>query len=182
MSKDGAADSAGCVENEPFRKEASVSCAQDALCEIRAFRRLGERFATAGQPTAEQLRLVKEAGCEAVINLALPTSDNALPDEGSITTGLGMAYAHLPVNFDAPSDEDFRRFRKVLGAFDGCRVFVHCAANMRVSAFMYLYRVLHAGVDQKAAESDLLAIWTPDEVWQAFIDRQLAVQTSREDG
>jgi hypothetical protein len=32
--------------------------------------------------------MVREAGFEAVINLALPTSDNALANEGSVVTGL----------------------------------------------------------------------------------------------
>ncbi len=85
-----------------------------SLGDIRAFRALGERIGTAGQPTEEQLRRVGQAGYQALINLALPTSDNALPNEGGIVTSAGMAYAHLPVNFDAPADEDFRRFRGVM--------------------------------------------------------------------
>lgn len=39
---------------------------------------------------------------------------------------------------------------------------------------MYLYRLIHEGVGREEAETDLLAIWTPDGVWQEFIDRQLA--------
>jgi protein tyrosine phosphatase (PTP) superfamily phosphohydrolase (DUF442 family) len=103
----------------------------------------------------------------------LPTSDNALPHEGSIVTGLGMAYVHLPVDFKAPSPEDFRAFCGVMEAFDGRRVFVHCAANMRVSAFVFLYRVLHQRVSSSEAERDLHAIWQPDEVWSRFIQEQL---------
>jgi hypothetical protein len=57
--------------------------------------------------------------------------------------------------------------------FRGQRVFVHCAANMRVSAFLFLYRVLHEGVPVAEAETDLRAIWEPDEVWSRFLrDRQ----------
>ena len=117
--------------------------------------------------------MVREAGFEAVINLALPTSDNALANEGSVVTGLGMSYVHIPVDFKAPTAQDFRAFCRVMEAFDGRPVFVHCAANMRVSAFMFLYRVLYQRTAVADAERDLRAIWEPNEVWSHFIGEQL---------
>lgn len=143
------------------------------LSEIYSFRAVGERLGTAGQPTQTQFPAVREAGFDAVINLALPTSDNALADEGSIVTGLGMAYVHIPVDFKTPTSEDFRVFCGVMEAFRDRRVFVHCAANKRVSAFVYLYRVLKQRVSPSEAERDLRAIWQPDEVWSRFIQEQL---------
>src|SRR5436305_11639838 len=103
------------------------------VSEIYSFRAVGERFGTAGQPTEGQFRMVSEAGFEAVINLALPTSDNALANEGSVVTNLGMSYVHIPVDFKAPTAQGFRAFCRVMDAFDDLRVFVHCAANKRVS-------------------------------------------------
>ena len=144
-----------------------------ALSEIYNFRALGEMLGTAGQPTEEQFRAIRAAGFEAVVNLALPTSDHALANEGSIVTGLGMAYVHLPVDFKTPAARDFRTFCRMMAAFEGRRVFVHCAANMRVSAFLFLYRVLHQRADIAEAEQDLHAIWQPDEVWSRFIQDQL---------
>jgi len=143
------------------------------LSEIYNFRALGEKLGTAGQPTADQFRAVREEGFEAVINLALPTSDNALANEGSIVTGLGMAYVHIPVDFKTPAAQDFQTFCRMMSAFDGRRVFVHCAANMRVSAFLFLYRVLHQRLGVAEAEQDLHAIWQPDEAWGRFIQSQL---------
>jgi protein tyrosine phosphatase (PTP) superfamily phosphohydrolase (DUF442 family) len=143
------------------------------LSEIYKFHPLGDKLATAGQPTEAQLRQIREAGFDTVINLALPTSDNALPNEGSIVTGLGMTYVHIPVNFKSPTSQDFRSFSRVMQALDGHRVFVHCAANMRVSAFMYLYRVMFKDVPASDARHDLNAIWHPDDVWSKFIEQQL---------
>jgi len=143
------------------------------LSDIYNFRSLGDKLGTAGQPTETQLRDVREAGFEAVINLALPTSDNAIPNEGSIVTALGMSYVHIPINFQAPTSEDFRAFCRVMDAFDDRPVFVHCAANMRVSAFIYLYRVLVKRVPASEAQRDLHAIWHPDDVWTAFIQQQM---------
>jgi len=143
------------------------------LSEIRGFRAIGPSLGTAGQPTEEQLRSVRAAGFEAVINLALPTSDHALANEGSLVTGLGMAYAHIPVDFKSPTARDFQAFCGVMDAFAGRRVFVHCAANMRVSAFVFLYRVLRQRVARAEAEGDLRAIWEPDAVWGRFIQDRL---------
>jgi protein tyrosine phosphatase (PTP) superfamily phosphohydrolase (DUF442 family) len=147
------------------------------LSGIYNFRAIGDKIGTAGQPTEAQLRLVREGGFEAVINLALPTSDNALANEGSIVTSLGMAYVHIPVDFKAPTAKDFSAFCRVMKAFEDRPVFVHCAANMRVSAFVYLYRVMRKSVPLAEAERDMHAIWEPDPVWDKFIQEQLKHQS-----
>lgn len=150
-----------------------MELSKSALSEIRSFRQIGDSLGTAGQPTEQQLQSVREAGFEVVINLALPTSDNALANEGSVVTGLGMSYVHIPVNFESPTEQDFDAFVGVMKSFESRRVFVHCAANMRVSAFVFLYRVLHQGTPPADAERDLLAIWQPDEVWSRFVEKRL---------
>src|SRR5262245_19487373 len=90
-----------------------------SLAGIDSFRAVGDQLGTAGQPTQEQFRMVRAAGFEVVINLALPTSDNALANEGSVVTGLGMSYVHIPVEFKAPTAEDFQAFCRVMEAFAG---------------------------------------------------------------
>ena len=150
-----------------------MSHATASLSEIRSFRHISDSLGTAGQPTENQFQAVQAAGFEVVVNLALPTSDNALTNEGSIISGLGMSYVHIPVNFQNPTPQDFESFCRVMKAYEARRVFVHCAANMRVSAFVFLYRVLHQGIAIAAAEPDLQAIWQPDEVWSRFIQQQL---------
>src|SRR3954453_21467317 len=149
------------------------------LSEINNFHPLGDKIATSGQPTEAQLRQIREAGFDAVINLALPTSDNAIPNEGSIVTGLGMAYVHIPVDFKAPTSREFQAFCSVMDGFKDRRVFVHCAANMRVSAFVFLYRVLRQGIPVSEAERDLHAIWKPDEVWSCFVQDQFEAGSPR---
>jgi protein tyrosine phosphatase (PTP) superfamily phosphohydrolase (DUF442 family) len=144
-----------------------------SLSAIRDFRLINDSLGTAGQPTEIQFRALQAAGFEVVVNLALPTSDNALANEGSIVSGLGMSYVHIPVNFENPRPHDFESFCQVMNAFKARRVFVHCAANMRVSAFVFLYRVLHQRSTVADAEQDLHAIWQPDEIWSRFIKEQL---------
>jgi hypothetical protein len=51
------------------------------------------------------------------------------------------------------------------------RKFIHCVANKRVSAFLYLYHRLAIALPSETASSYLHQIWQPNEVWQEFIDR-----------
>ena len=146
----------------------------NTLIHIRNFLRIDDRLATSGMPQPDDFAALRQAGFDVVINLALPTSDNALPNEGELVSAQGMTYVHIPVKFDAPQPADFERFTRVLDACAGQRVFVHCAANMRVSAFVFLHRLSH-GTDRTTAESDLKRIWQPDGVWREFVNQQLGV-------
>ena len=56
------------------------------------------------------------------------------------------------------------------------RVLVHCAANMRVSAFIGLYRVLKKGWRKEDAFALTDSVWKPNEVWSRFIAGMLAKQ------
>src|SRR5436853_5269494 len=159
-----------------------MEISEKPLSEIRSFRRINDSLGTAGQPTEMQLRAVRDAGFEVMVNLALPTSDNALANEGSIVTSLGMSYVHIPVNFQMPTAEDFDAFCRVMDAFVERRVFVHCAANKRVSAFVFLYRVLRQRADIPQAERDLNAIWKPDEVWTQLIHKELEAHKTDRSG
>lgn len=146
----------------------------EALKAIHQLRVIDERLATAGQPTAEQMRVVRGSGYQTVINLLPADSRWALADEAAVVEEQGLRYHHLPVLWEAPGADDFARFCSLMQAEAGRRVFVHCAANKRVSAFVFLYRVLRLGVARDVAERDLLAVWQPDPVWSRFIDERLA--------
>lgn len=141
---------------------------------IRHYRWISPRLGTAGQPDAVQFTSIRDAGYRVVINLALTSSDNALPNEGSLVAALGLAYVHIPVDFTRPTASDFQAFAGVMDAFRDRRAFVHCALNMRASAFVFLHRVLRGEATEAVAREDLLAIWTPDPCWARFIADGLA--------
>ena len=143
-----------------------------ALDHIRAFLLLGD-VGTSGMPRAEQFAEIGKAGFKTVINLALPTSDFALANESDLVTRAGMNYIHMPVLFNVPKPGDYQRFEKVMNALRGEQVFVHCAANMRVSAFMFLYRLRTGLADRGEAEADLRKIWSPEGEWLDLINANL---------
>jgi hypothetical protein len=50
--------------------------------------------------------------------------------------------------------------------FAGKRVLVHCYANARASAFVYLWRTLHAGHDDAQARAAMIEIWDLKEDYE----------------
>ena len=147
--------------------------------EILNFVQLTADVGTSGQPTVTQFKTIADAGYAAVVNLAMPDSESAIAEEGSIVTGLGMRYVHIPVPFDSPSIDDLRLFISTMNALQGerqgerqgGRVWVHCAMNLRVSAFMYHYLHHAKGLDRRTSRSPVFERWEPrmDAVWQNFM-------------
>ena len=148
-----------------------------ALDEITNYRAAGDGLATSGQPLEAQLTEIAAAGFETVINLALHDDPRySLTDEAASVGALGMEYVHIPVAFKAPAEADLEAFSEAMDAAADARVWVHCAANMRVTAFVGLYRVLRQGWSEDEAFALMHDVWTPDEVWAAFIARMLAAK------
>ena len=135
---------------------------------------LTDNLGTSGQPTSAQLAAIKEAGYEVVINLATGTTPRDLPNEADVVAAQGMEYIHIPVVWDNPTEADLARFFETMDTTQDKKRFVHCIANMRVSAFMFLYRVLRQGMPLDEARATMSQIWQPNPIWQKFIEAELA--------
>jgi sugar/nucleoside kinase (ribokinase family)/protein tyrosine phosphatase (PTP) superfamily phosphohydrolase (DUF442 family) len=143
------------------------------LTDLINFFQVDDNLATAGQPSHDQLALVKNAGYQLVINLATTGSTSYLADEAEVVGRLGMDYVHIPVAWESPQLADLTAFFNVMEKSCRKKIFIHCAFNLRVSVFLYLYRVLKLRQSREETRTDLLRFWTPDKTWQAFIDRAL---------
>jgi protein tyrosine phosphatase (PTP) superfamily phosphohydrolase (DUF442 family) len=143
------------------------------LSQVINYVRTPDGIGSGGQPTPDQFQALADAGYRVVVNLALPDSDDALPDEGAYVTHYGMDYVHLPVPWRDPTPERFRRFRDVMRLYEDVPAFVHCAMNMRASAFVFLYRVVERHVPVAVAESAMTTVWQPNRLWADFIDKVL---------
>ena len=130
-------------------------------------------FETSGQPGKQQLRLLARTGYELVINLA-PNSlfEGAVIDEAEILNAEEVEYIHIPVDFNNPSSKDFEKFVSNIERHQGKKIWVHCAANMRVSAFVYKYRRDVLKLPHNEIVSDMKAIWTPNKTWRVFLDER----------
>ena len=141
---------------------------------IYNFRWRAPDLATGGQPLEDELHAVAQAGFDVVIDLALLDAEYSLPDEPGLARALGMDFFHIPVIWEAPTQDSLQQFFRVMQQVQGRKVFLHCAANMRVSVFLALYRMLHLGWSYTDAMAEVTDIWEPDEVWQAFIQQAFA--------
>ena len=152
--------------------------AQDApppLETIRNFQIVSDQLASAGQIGYEQIPLLAEEGYEVVINLAI--ADEARNgEEGFLVAQAGLTYVHIPVEWETPTMSDVEMFFDVMQANADRKVFVHCFANMRASAFVYMYRTLVEGVAEAEARGTMSDVWDPGELeqWGGLIERAKA--------
>ncbi len=144
--------------------------------DIYNFQLLSDTLSSSGMPTAEQIQAIANENVQVLINLAMPTSEGALPDEDHLVESLGMKYVHIPVKWSNPTQENLEDFFQVMDRHQGDKVHVHCQANYRASAFIMLYRVLRLGWNKADAIPVMEKMWNPEDfpIWQKFIDNQLA--------
>jgi len=145
-----------------------------SLTTIHQMRLADDRIGTSGQPSEAQLAEIAAAGYRTLINLALHDDPRySLRDEPASAAALGLDYLHIPVQFRQPTRDDLLRFCDAMDAHIDRQVWVHCAANYRVTAFLGLWRVLRQGWSPDDAFALMREVWTPDTTWQGFIDEQL---------
>lgn len=146
---------------------------EDILKSIYRYRRMAPDLATAGQPLDEEFAVVAKAGFEVVINLALLDADYSLADEPGLVRSLGVQFEHIPVLWERPTLENLRDFFAIMDRHAGRNIFLHCAANMRASVFLALYRTLRLGWARDEAMTHVRDIWEPDVIWSDFIRQAL---------
>ncbi len=137
--------------------------------DILNYIKINELISTSGQPKAEQFEIIKNEGFEVVINLALYNASNAIENENKVVTELGMSYFHIPVNFENPKLSDLKLFLNTLQALGANKVWVHCAKNYRVSAFMYVYHKYILRTPFEYIDLSIFDIWSPSLQWQELM-------------
>ena len=135
--------------------------------------KINELISSSGQPKVEELELIANEGFEVVINLAVHSTSNALENEDKTVSSLNMSYIHIPVDFENPKISDLKLFLNILQALGANKVWIHCAKNYRVSAFLYVYHkyILHTPFEQ--IDLSIFDILQPSLVWQELMKVQL---------
>ncbi len=149
------------------------------LSTIFNYVKISDRLSSSGQIPYEQMASLKEAGFDLVINLAtVNPAGNAL--EGFLVAEQNIAYLNIPVSWREPAMDDLQMFFDVMESSSERKVYVHCAANMRASVFVYLFRTLVQGEDEAVARIDMEKVWDPagSPQWSALIESAQAQYAS----
>ncbi len=127
--------------------------------DIRNWQRRADGITTSGKLEQGDPARLAAIGVRHVVNLALDTHPEALPDEAALMAAQGIAYTHIPVPFDAPALAHVAALEHALAAHPGPH-HVHCIMNWRVTAFFYLIDRT-AGVPVDEALGRMTAVWNP---------------------
>ena len=136
---------------------------------IYNYLQISDKISSSGQPTIDEFVLIKNEGFKVVINLIPDGTENSLKEEKKIVTELGMEYYSIPVQPWSPTKKNFETFVEIMERNKDENIWIHCAANARVSGFIYKYRCEILREDKSEALHDLNKIWNPKGVWKEFV-------------
>jgi protein tyrosine phosphatase (PTP) superfamily phosphohydrolase (DUF442 family) len=112
---------------------------------------------TGGQPTAEQLKALKEAGGGIILDLRDPMEPRPV-DEASLVCQLGMEYVNVPVRAGSLDDSMLERILSVLRGAGERTIFFHCGSGNRVGGALIPYFILDEGMEEQDAVDQAMRV------------------------
>ncbi|MGH7509796.1 MAG: hypothetical protein ACREMZ_10030 [Gemmatimonadales bacterium] len=112
---------------------------------------------TGGQPTAQQLEALKEAGGGIVLDIRDPMEARPV-DEAALVQQLGMEYVNVPVRPGALDDSTLERILAVLRGAGGRTTFFHCGSGNRVGGALIPYFILDEGMEEQDAVDQAMRV------------------------
>ena len=143
----------GCSKDEEVFKEpgACPSCKMaliEKTSELRGiinFTKVTDQVWMGGQPLAEHLLTLKDAGVKIIINLR-PHGEHNGAVEANKVKELGLSYFNIPVSGREPDELDVDEFLKITDEqLKNGRVFIHDSGGARAALFWLIRRVLRDG-------------------------------------
>jgi protein tyrosine phosphatase (PTP) superfamily phosphohydrolase (DUF442 family) len=112
---------------------------------------------TGGQPNAAQLRALKEAGGEIVLDLRDPMESRVV-DEPALVRELGMEYINVPVRAGSLDDSALERILEALRSARDRTVFLHCGSGNRVGGALIPYLMLDEEMEEEDAVDQAMRV------------------------
>src|SRR3954468_3241620 len=112
---------------------------------------------TGGQPNAQQLRALKEAGGGIVLDVRDPMESRPV-DEPTLVRQLGMEYVNIPVGAGSLDDATLERILGVLREAGERTVFFHCGSGNRVGGALIPYFMLDIGLTEEEAVDQAMRV------------------------
>ena len=105
---------------------------------------------TGGQPTADHLRALKEAGAEILLDLRDPMEQRPF-DEARLARELGLEYINVPISSATLNDGTLERVLTVYRNAGEKKIFVHCGSGNRVGASLLPHFIIDLGMEEEDA-------------------------------
>ena len=112
---------------------------------------------TGGQPTADQLKALKAAGGDMVLDLRDPMEPRPI-NEAALVQELGMQYVNIPVRAGSLDDATLERILAVLRGAGDRTVFFHCGSGSRVGGALIPYFILDQGMEEEDAVGQAMRV------------------------
>ena len=112
---------------------------------------------TGGQPTADQLKALKAAGGEIVLDLRDPMEPRPVA-EAALVRELGMEYINIPVRAGSLDDTTLEQILGVLRRAGERTVFFHCGSGSRVGGALIPYLILDQGLEEQEAVDQAMRV------------------------
>ncbi len=112
---------------------------------------------TGGQPTAEQLKALKAAGGDIVLDLRDPMEPRPV-DEPALVRELGMQYVNIPVRSGSLDDATLQEVLTVLRGAGDRTIFFHCGSGSRVGGALIPYFILDQGMEEEDAVGQAMRV------------------------
>lgn len=112
---------------------------------------------TGGQPNADQLRALRDAGGEIVLDIRDPMEPRPI-DEAALVRELGMEYVNIPVRAGSLDDTILDRILDVLRSSESRTLFVHCGSGNRVGGALIPYLILDHKLDEQDAVDQAMRV------------------------
>ena len=103
---------------------------------------------TGGQPSAEHLKAMKEAGAEILLDIRDPMEKRPF-DEAALARQVGLEYINVPVSAATINDATMDRILTVLRNAGEKQIYFHCGSGNRVGAALIPYFMLDQGMDEE---------------------------------
>lgn len=136
-----------------------MSTAFAALASVPNACQLVPGLVTGGQPSAADLRQLREAGGGVVLDLRDPMEPRPM-DEAALARQLGLEYVNVPVSAGTLNDATLDRILEVVrgAAAAGQTVFVHCASGNRVGGALLPHLILDHGLEEEDAVGQAMRV------------------------
>jgi protein tyrosine phosphatase (PTP) superfamily phosphohydrolase (DUF442 family) len=110
-----------------------------------------------GQPSANQLKALKEAGGDIVLDLRDPMEPRPV-DEAALVRELGMEYINVPVRHGSLDDRTLEHILSVLRGAGDRTVFFHCGSGSRVGGALIPYFIIDQGLEEQDAVDQAMRV------------------------